>query len=489
MPITFNEISSSLKVPGYYAEIDASLARRGLTGKENVGLLIGQKLEGTAELNKIYNITDVNEVIELAGAGSELHRMAVAWDKNNKNNLLKIMAVEQKEGSAATYNLTVSATDAESGMINLLIAGYPVNVSVEAGADAATLQTAIIDAVNAEMMLPVTAAAATGENAAGKIVLTAKHKGEAGNNIDIQLNYYDGQKTAKGVKIEIEKGTAGAGSFDLLETLTALGDEYATDIVMPFTAISTLRQFRDVLDERFGAMSCNESTLYIATNGTYAELTTLSASLNSPHIVLVENYKTPNLPETRAARVAAICANEAQLDPARQYRTLKLVGDLPSKTPLSFKERNLLLSHGVATTLTDSGGNVTIERIVTTYQKNTVGANDEAYLDLTTVKTLIYLRFSYIQRMAQKFPRHKLADDGYPVQSGQAIATPSILKAETVALANDWLLAGLIENLQDFQNTIVSERSAFDVNRVDQLLQPDIINNLMIIACKIQFKL
>ena len=147
------------------------------------------------------------------------------------------------------------------------------------------------------------------------------------------------------------------------------------------------------------------------------------------------------------------------------------------------------MNHGVATTLTDSAGNVTIERIVTTYQKNSVGAADDAYLDLTTVKTLIYLRYSYIQRMAQKFPRHKLADDSYPVEPGQAIATPSVIKAEAIALAGDWLKAGLIENLDDFKAGLVSERNAVDVNRVDQLLQPDIINNLMIIACKIQFKL
>ena len=43
--------------------------------------------------------------------------------------------------------------------------------------------------------------------------------------------------------------------------------------------------------------------------------------------------------------------------------------------------------------------------------------------------------------------------------------------------------------LDDFKAGLVSERNAVDVNRVDQLLQPDIINNLMIIACKIQFKL
>ena len=56
-------------------------------------------------------------------------------------------------------------------------------------------------------------------------------------------------------------------------------------------------------------------------------------------------------------------------------------------------------------------------------------------------------------------------------------------------MAKDWLAAGLIEEYDSFKDSMVTERNALDVNRIDQLLRPDIINNLMVIACKIQFKL
>ena len=152
MSVTYKEIANNLKVPGVYAEIDASLARRGLSGKESVGLIIGQKSDGTAEYNKVYQAADLNAVLELAGAGSEIHRMAAAWFNNNKSNALKIMAVEQKEGVAATFNLTVSADKASAGMINLMIAGYPVRVTVEADATTDILQNALVEAINAETM-------------------------------------------------------------------------------------------------------------------------------------------------------------------------------------------------------------------------------------------------------------------------------------------------------------------------------------------------
>ena len=110
-----------------------------------------------------------------------------------------------------------------------------------------------------------------------------------------------------------------------------------------------------------------------------------------------------------------------------------------------------------------------------------------SYLDLTTLKTLIYLRYSYVLRFEQKFPRHKLADDGYPVSDGQAVMTPLVGKGEAVALARDWYDAGLIENFAAFKESIVSERDATDTERLNQLLQPDVINNLRVVAGKIQF--
>ena len=79
----FNEITQT-RVPGVYCEIDNSLANQGLSGKPSAGLLIGQKLAGLLEYNKISGlITSADQVIPLAGLGSELHRMATAWFKNN----------------------------------------------------------------------------------------------------------------------------------------------------------------------------------------------------------------------------------------------------------------------------------------------------------------------------------------------------------------------------------------------------------------------
>lgn len=480
----FNEIPNGHKVPGAYQEIDNRLANLGLSGKESVGLIIGQKLStGTGNFDEVYKITNIEQVKELAGIGSEVHRMAEGFIDNNKYNLLKIIFVEQAEGVAATYNIAVTAKDVESGMVNLLVGGRLIQVTVYKDQTADEIMEALVEALSLEPMLPVTA-----ELKEGKILLTAKHKGEAGNNVDISLNYYDNQKTAKGLTITTTKGVEGAGNVSIAPALATLSGEYFTDGMTAYGDGVNLKSLKDFLNGRFDAMVQNEAVFHISKNGTHSQLLTLAAELNCQLINLVENYKTPNMPEERAARMAGVQAFRSQQDPARQTRTAVLKGDLPSKTPFDDKERNLLLKGGVSTVVTDASGNVAIERVATTYRKSSLGAYDESYFDLTIVKTLIYARYDYVHLFKTKYPDFKLAKNGHPIQPGQAIVTPDVIEAEAISWAKTMVKAGYFEDITGFIEAIHTEINASDPDRVDQLIRPDIINNFIILASKMQFK-
>ena len=151
------------------------------------------------------------------------------------------------------------------------------------------------------------------------------------------------------------------------------------------------------------------------------------------------------------------------------------------------EERNLLLYDGLATFFVDSGGVVRIERAITTYQKNVYGLADPSYLDVNTPATLSYLRYSTRARITQKFPRHKLADDGTRFGPGQAIVTPSIIRAELLALFRELEEKGLVENFDQYKADLIVERDADDRNRLNVLSPPDLINQLRIFAEQIQF--
>lgn len=231
----------------------------------------------------------------------------------------------------------------------------------------------------------------------------------------------------------------------------------------------------------------NESSVYMVFKGTLNEMLTKVESVNNQCFSVMMDYKSPNMPEERASAYAAVSAIEFQKDPARQIASLELVGDLPAKEELRAEERNMLLEAGIATVIVNANGNTAIEREATTYRKNSVGATDNSYFDMTTTQTAIYLRYSWKERIQQKFQRYKLADDDYEVQPGQKVVTPKVLTGEIIALAEDWLAAGLVEDISSFKNTILTLRDSNDTERLNQLLQPNIMNNLRIVAGKLQF--
>lgn len=486
MPISFNEIPD-VKEPGIFAEIDNSGALSGLAGKESVMLVIGRKTDdGTAAVEKPVEISVKGEEADsLFGAGSEAARMIAAVRKNNTFNRLFCIPLANSTGTAAEQTITLTVDNPKAGAVYLYIAGRRIAVDVTAASTAETLAEAIAATINAKKDAPVSAAAAD-----GVVTCTAKCKGLSGNGIDYRLNYNAGETTASGVSVVFAEKTAGANNPDLTSVIAVLADTYYTGIVCPYTDAANLALLRAELERRFGAMVRVESSLYLGIKGTMSAMQTASSATNCPHFFYIEAYKTPDAPEERAAALMGIAEYNAQIDPARQLKTLELKGCLPPETGdgLIYEERNLLIKSGISTT-TESGGKVLISRVVSNYTENAFGTADASYMDWTTMKTLIYLRYSYVTRFAQKFPRHKLADDSYVVKDGQAIVTPTVAKAEAIALANDWLDAGLIENLDDFKASIVSERNALDTERLDQLLKPDIINNLRVVAGKIQFKL
>ena len=104
------------------------------------------------------------------------------------------------------------------------------------------------------------------------------------------------------------------------------------------------------------------------------------------------------------------------------------------------------------------------------------------------MRTLAYLRYSLRNRIALKFPRHKLASDGANFGPGQAIVTPSVT-SEILSLFKLWEADGLVEGWEQFKTDILVERNSSDVNRVDVRLSPDLMNQFRVFAGQIQFLL
>lgn len=486
MTINFNQIPVGIRTPGQYLEFDNTRAQQGLPAIQHKILVFGQRLAaGSVAAGVPTRILSGAQGEENFGRGSMLATMLAALKNANTYTECWAVALDDDDAAvAATGTITFTGSPTETGVLSLYIAGQRLRIGVASGAAVGALAAATAAAVNADTTLPVTAAAAL-----GVVTLTARNAGAVGNDIDVRLNYYSGEKTPKGSIVTIAAMSAGAANPDLDDAIAAIGDEQYHTVITPYTDSANLAALEAMLSERFGPMVQKEGHAFAGAAGTHGSLSTLGDSRNSPHVTIMGAGKSPTPSYVWAAVTGAIDAYEP--DPARPRQTLELPGILPAAEPDRYTrdERNLHLFDGISTHLVDAGGRVLIERLITTYKTNAFGIADISYLDIETMRTIAYLRFSVRSRIGLKFPRHKLANDGTRFGPGQAIVTPLIIKAELIALFRQWEDAGLAENFDQFKRDLVVERNAADPNRVDAIIPPDVINQFRVFAGQVQFRL
>lgn len=475
------------RVPFMYVEFNSERAFQGSPLLNLKTLMIGQRLSsGTLAALTPLQVTSADQARKAAGAGSQLARMAESWFKGNKQTPLYIIGLaDHGSGVAATGTITITGPATAAGVLSVYIGGRTITVSV-ANADTANGIAANLNtAINADSNMAVSSGVAS-----NVVTLTAKNKGTNGNDIDVRVNYNVGDSFPAGVSAAIVAMASGATNPDITAALDAVGDAWFQLFVGPYYDTANLLAIENELDYRFGPMAQIDGYYITARPGTLSTLTTFGLTRNSKYTCIVNANKCLTTPSELASAVAAQVAKAASDDPARPFQTLELTGVLPPLDSEQFlpTENNSLLSSGIATIQVQSG-KVQIQRLITTYQTNPAGAADIAYLDLNTLLTLQYLRWSFRNRILSKYPRAKLADDSARIASGQSIMTPAIGRAEAISWARDMESKGLVENIEQFKKDLVVVRSASDPNRMEWTLPPDLVNQFMVGGAVVQFLL
>jgi len=484
--IAYNTIPIDIRTPGQFVEIDNSKAVRGLPSQNRRILFIGNKLAaGSAVADTLYRINSASEAATLFGRGSVLYEMlSLARTANKESDIWAIGQTDLVGGVQATQTMTVTGTATGAGTLAVYINASKLSVGVSVGDDATTVATAIVAAVTAWLDGPVTAG-----NASGVVTLTARHKGVFGSDIDVRVGYYQDEVLPAGIAVAVAAGTAGAGNPDVATALAAISLESFYTIVTPYTDTSNIAKIEAELASRWGGMDMRTGHLFGALRGTQGALATLGSARNSPHSTFIGVKSSPTPIYQWAAVLAAVCEFHGAIDPARPFQTLPLPGVLPPALASRFtrQERDLLLRDGISTFTVDQGGVVMIERVITTYQVNAYAIDDVSYLDLNTKWTVDYMRYAFRARIALRFPRHKLADDGTNFAPGQAVATPNIIRGELLDVARQLELAGVLENFSQFKEDLIVVRSLSDRNRVNCVLPPDVVNQFRVFAASVQF--
>lgn len=501
MPVSFERIPSNIRVPLFYAEV--SNREASYLQILQPALLIGPMLAaGAATPLEPVLVRDAGDAFGLFGAGSILADMVAAYRRNDTyGTIWAIPHADATAAVAAKIVLMIEGPATGPGTIGFYIGGDRYAITVASGDTGLMIAQRLAAAITADPFALVTAVGIQDPDSltAGRVTLTTKNRGAVTNDIQAVVNYRGqagGEMMPAGVEVEFGDSTLstpGTGLVDLAPITAAMGDDEYDFISMPYTDSAALDALAEELDDVTGRWSWNRQIYghaFCARSGTFSQLQAFGVARNDPHVSVLGFAPSPTVSWRRAAALCAQAATSLRIDPARPLQTLPLVGALAPRRGdrLGQSQRNTLLYSGVATEM-ESGGAVAIERCVTTYQRNVWNQPDPSYLDVQTLATLAYIIRFLRQRIMQKFPRHKLANDGTPFGLGQAIVTPRIIRAELIAAYSELIEQGICENMDAFKQFLIVERDANDPNRVNVLLPPDLVNQLRIFAMLVEFRL
>ena len=125
-----------------------------------------------------------------------------------------------------------------------------------------------------------------------------------------------------------------------------------------------------------------------------------------------------------------------------------------------------------------NGDKVQIVRAISTYTKNAQGVDDVALLDITTIRTLDYVRKACRERIALRFPRDKLSS-----------RTPPKVRSELLDVLYKLEELEIVEEVDANKDGLIVERDLQDVNQLNARIPADVVNGLHVFAGRIDLLL
>ena len=465
--ITFSNIPASIRKPGKYFEYNTRMAVNTLPANAQKMLIVGQRLTGGSvpalTPTQVYSSA---QAADYFGAGSMLHRMVLAAITANAYLDLTVCALDDGAGAAATDTVTIAGTATGAGVLTLSVGNQSCQIAIAATDAAAAKATALQAALAQISSLPVAATV----NAA-VVTLTSKNKGLVGNQIDIAVSC-----TAPGLTATLANPTLTGGTIDpdISTALTKVFAQQYTIICTPYNDQTSLTALRTHLDSVSGPMEQRPGIAAFGFDGALAAATTLAGQINGGRLSMYYLRGTTTPAYEMAAAYGAVIASEE--DPAMPLNTLALTGIAapPISQRLSRTEQETCLYNGVTPGEVGPGEVVQIVRAISTYTLDPQGIADISLLDITTIRTLDYVRLACRTRIALRFPRSKLSSK-----------TPSRVWTELydVLLKLDEL--EIIENVAANKDGLLVERDLQDPNRLDAKIPDDVVNGLHVFAGRI----
>lgn len=465
--IQFDSIPGSIRVPGRYIEFNTRTAVRGLPVNPQRMVLIAAMTNGSqAPLEPIQLFSDA-EAADLFGPGSWAHLGVRQAFRNNKYLDLTVIGVaDNTAGQAASGSVAIVGTASSAGVLVVTIGGKDFQLSIAFGDKPESIATRLAN-VLAEPDCPVSAVATE-----GVVALTAKCKGEVGNEISLVAN-----TTASSLNLTVTNMAGGQLNADITPALDVIAGVHFNVIASGFSDDKNAKVLSEHIDAVSGPIEQRGCIGVLGWRGSMATGTTFTSKLNSGRVTVAWYKNAIEANTLLAAGYAAVLAFEE--DPARPLNTLEVKGltvTADKDWPL-FAEFNSALYNGLSP-LHVVANKVQIMRAISTYTKNVTGTDDPALLDITTIRTLDYVRKSVNTYMALHHPRDKLSS-----------RTPAKVRSGLLDVLIKLDDAEIIEEVMANKDMLLVVRNANDPNRLDTVIPADVVNGLHVFAARIDLYL
>jgi phage tail sheath gpL-like len=473
--ITFSEIGSGIRKPGIYGEFNLSAARQALPTNNQEVLFIAQKTSaGSATALVPVMVTSESEAKSMFGAGSQAHLMVKAAFAAYRNCKISVLPLDDAGSSvAATGSLVVSGTATSAGVCILKIGAIQISVAVASGDAALTVANAIRAAAAKIDYLPV---ALSGDTAT--ITITAKNKGTIGNRIPVACAVSSTGIT--GTVTAMANGatdpTIGGAGNALDKVFNGSFNIYCT----PYIDSTSLGSIKTHVTEISGAIEHRPAIAvfgYVdrgASPTTSTVKTLCGTTLNHWRMSCAYIQHSVSLDLEIGAAYAAVLASVT--DPALPLNNEILGGIAAPSASETLNRLTIedLLSNGVTPLTVIPGGYVAIVRAITTYTQNASGIPDPNRLDISTPRTLDYVRSACVQRISNSYPRAK-----------KTAAVKKAIRLDLLDVLIQCEKLELVEGVADLIDYLVVEDDLQDPTRVNARIPAPIVRGLHVLAERI----
>ena len=309
--IDFDTIPGSIRVPGQYIEFNTRNAVQGLPQNPQKVLMVAPMLTAGIQpaLEPVQLFSDA-EAADLFGQGSLAHLMVrQAFANNPYLDLTVIGIADHSAGVQATATVTLSGTATAPGVVEITIGGKQVSTAVNTGETAATVAGRLKTAITAADVTVT----ASGSGAA--VTLTAKHKGEIGNESGLTVSTGN-----TGLTYQANAFTGGAKNADIATALSKVAGKHYHIICSPFSDDDNAKALSNHITNVSNAIEQRGCIGVLGMSATLSTATTATGKINDGRITCAW-YKGAVEPNgIIAAGYAAVLAFEEDAEHAGNQR-------------------------------------------------------------------------------------------------------------------------------------------------------------------------